>query len=93
MSYRIVCTVLLLTALASRHAAQESGAESGQGSGELQKGSPQYIYMQHLHSKLMAKKDRITASLESTDGGGTLLATSFESHKLSGTCRMTCARL
>ncbi len=75
-----VCTVLLLVALASRHAAQESNAASGQG--ELQRGSPQYIYMQHLHSSLMEKKERVTASLESTDGGGTLLATSFESHKL-----------
>ncbi len=85
MSYRNAFTILLLVALVSRHAAQESAASDGAGGSDLARGSPQYIYMQQLHSKLMdEKEDRVTASLEAEDGGGTLLATSFESFKLSG---------
>ena len=82
MSYWIACTLLLFLALASRHAAQES-ATSGDDGSDLEKGSPQYVYMQQLHAELMESKERTTASVTANHGGGTLLATSFESQKSS----------
>ena len=83
MARWVACISFLLLAGASRYAAEED-SESASGHGELERGSPQYIYMQRLHSKLMEEKERVTSLSEEAKSDGTLLATSIEASQANG---------
>ena len=78
----IACIAFLIL-IRVRHAVLQGSADDV----DLERGSPQYIYMQNLHSKLQEKEERTRVPLgDATEShtGGTLLATSIQSEGVSG---------